>query len=91
VDASPSGAGGLDVYANNTKAFNKIKYPQYSDFVELPNGYYDFTITATGSSTVLKTISNYQIEDGRLYTLYTYGYVNRTDSAAFNAAFIINR
>lgn len=91
VDASPSGANGLDIYANNTKAFSKITYPNVSDFVELPNGYYDFSITATGSSTVLKTITNYQIEDGRLYTLYTYGYTNRTDSAAFNAAFIINK
>ncbi|MES2111380.1 MAG: DUF4397 domain-containing protein [Bacteroidota bacterium] len=91
VDASPSGAAGLDVYANNSKAFSKILYPKYSGFVELPNGYYDFTITAAGSSTVLKTVTNYQIEDGRLYTLYTYGYTNRTDSAAFNAAFITNR
>jgi len=91
VDASPSGANGLDVYANNSKAFSKIAYPRYSAFVELPNGYYDFTITAAGKTTVLKTITNYQIQDGRLYTLYTYGYTNRTDSAAFNAAFITNR
>ena len=91
VDASPSGTAGLDVYANGTKAFSKIIYPKYSDFVELPNGYYDFQINATGSSTVLKTMTNVQIQDGRLYTLYAYGYTNRPDTAAFNAAMITNR
>lgn len=91
IDASPSGTAGLDVYANNTKAFSKVAYPKYSDFVEIPNGFYDFEITAAGSSTVLKTITNVQIQDGRLYTLYAYGYLNRADSAAFNAAFITNR
>ncbi|MGN6396176.1 MAG: DUF4397 domain-containing protein [Mucilaginibacter sp.] len=90
VDASPSGSAGLDVYANNTKAFSKIAYPKFSDFIEIPNGFYDFKITATGSSTVLKTITNVQIQDGSLYTLYAYGYTNRADSAAFNAAFITN-
>src|SRR6187402_2869709 len=42
VDASPSGTAGLDVYANGTKALSKIVYPKFSDFIELPNGYYDF-------------------------------------------------
>jgi hypothetical protein len=91
VDASPSGTAGLDVYANGTKAFSKIVYPKFSDFVELPNGYYDFQINATGSSTVLTKMTNVQIQDGRLYTLYAYGYTNRPDTAAFNAALITNR
>jgi len=91
VNASPSGVNGFDIYANNSKMFSKTLYPKASDFVELPNGYYDFTVTDAGKTNVLKTITNYQIEDGRLYTLYTYGYTNRTDSAAFNAAFINNR
>jgi hypothetical protein len=91
VNASPTGTGGIDVYANGTKAFSNVIYPKFSDFIELPNGNYDFQINATGSATVLKTLTNMSIQDGRLYTLYAYGYTNRTDSAAFNAAFITNR
>ncbi|HVW98083.1 MAG TPA: DUF4397 domain-containing protein [Mucilaginibacter sp.] len=91
VDASPSGKTGLDVYANGTRIFNKLAYPNYSDFIELPNGFYDFQINAPGSSTVLKTMQNVQIQDGRLYTMYSYGYTTRSDSAAFNAVIINNR
>jgi len=91
VDASPSGAAGFDVYANGVKAFSNIAYPKFTDFRELPNGYYDFDITATGSTIILKTLTNVQILDGRLYTIYSYGYTNRTDTASFNAAVITNR
>lgn len=91
VDASPSGINGLDVYANGTKAFSKVKYPNFSDFVELPIGNYDFQVYATGTSAVLNTLSNVQIDDGKLYTLYAYGYTTRSDSAAFSAAMITNK
>ncbi len=91
VDASPSGINGLDVYANGTKAFSKIKYPNFSDFVEIPIGNYDFQIYATGSSAELSKLTNVQIDDGKLYTLYAYGYTTRPDSAAFAAAMITNK
>jgi hypothetical protein len=91
VNASPTGAGGIDVYANGVKAFSKILYPKYSGYIELPNGNYDFQLNTTGSATILQTLKNVSIQDGRLYTLYSYGYTNRIDSAAFNAAVITNR
>jgi hypothetical protein len=91
VDASPSGINGLDVYANGTKAFSKIKYPTFSDFVELPIGNYDFEVYATGSPLVLNKLSNVQIDDGKLYTLYAYGYTTRSDSATFTAAMVTNK
>lgn len=91
VNASPTGTGGIDIYANGAKAFSNITYPNFTPYIEVPNGSYDFTITATGSTTVLKTLSSTKIADGRLYTLYTSGYTNRADSAAFSAAIITNR
>ncbi|MGZ3874027.1 MAG: DUF4397 domain-containing protein [Mucilaginibacter sp.] len=91
VDASPSGASGLDVYANGTKIFNKVVYPNYSGFLEIPNGNYDLQIKKTGSAAVLKTLQSIKIADGRLYTIYAYGYTNRIDSASFNADIITNR
>jgi len=91
VNASPSATSGLDVYANGTLAFSNSLYPSYSKYLELPVGNYDFQITATGSSTVIKDEPMVTIQDGRLYTLYTYGYTTRADSAAFNAGVITNK
>ena len=91
VNASASATSGLDVYANGTLAFTKINYTSYTKYIELPIGNYDFQITTPGSSTVLKDQPNVTIQDGRLYTLYAYGYTNRTDSAAFNAGVIVNK
>jgi hypothetical protein len=91
VDASPSGIGGLDVYANDTLAFSKVTYPNYSKYIELPVGNYDLKIRGTGSTGILNEQPSVTIQDGRLYTLYAYGYTTRTDTAAFNAAIITNR
>lgn len=92
VNASPTGTGGLDVYANGTLAFSNVTYPNYSKhWVELPVGNYDLKITTTGSTGILNEQPSVTIQDGRLYTLYAYGYTTRTDSAAFNAGVIVNR
>jgi hypothetical protein len=91
VNASPTATGGLDIFANGTLAFGKVLYPAFSKYIELPNGNYDFQINATGSSTVLKDLPAVTIQDGRLYTIYAYGYTTRIDTAAFNAAVITNK
>lgn len=91
IDASPTGTSGLDVSANGTPAFSHIVYPNYSKYLELPVGNYDFKITTTGSSNILKDLPGVTIQDGRLYTIYAYGYITRSDSATFNAGFITNR
>jgi hypothetical protein len=91
VNASPTATSGLDVYANGTQAFSKILYTNYSKFLELPVGNYDFQIDATGSTNILKDMPGTTIQDGRVYTIYAYGYTNRVDSAAFSAAVIQNQ
>ena len=90
VNASPTGVGGLDITANGTPAFSKIIYPNFTDYIEVPVGNYDFQINATGSPAVLKDLPNVTIQDGRLYTIYAYGYTSRIDTAAFNATYIQN-
>ena len=91
INASPSATGGLDVYANGTIAFSKAAYLSVSNFIELPVGNYDFQLNPSGSNTVLKDVTPVTIQDGRLYTLYAYGYTTRIDSAAFNGAYITNK
>jgi len=91
VDVSPSALGGLDVYANGTRAFQNVPYLSTSKYLDLPDGNYDIQINATGTTSVLKDMPQVTIQDGRLYTLYAYGYTSRADSAAFNAAMITNK
>jgi hypothetical protein len=91
VNASPTATGGLDIYANGTLAFGDIVYKKYSNFTELPAGNYDIKVEATGTTSILNEQPSVTIQDGRLYTLYAYGYNNTTDSATFNAAVITNK
>lgn len=91
VDVSPTATGGLDVYANGTRAFSNIPYKKVTPYMEIPIGNYDLQITSTGQTAILKDMPAVTIRDGRLYTLYAYGYTSRVDSAAFNANIILNR
>ena len=91
LNASPSATGGLDVYANGTLAFPGIVYGKHSDYMSLPAGNYDLQIDAKGTKSILNEQPLVTIQDGRLYTLYTYGYTTVVDSASFNAAIITNR
>jgi hypothetical protein len=91
INASPTGTAGLDLNANGTQVFSKTIYPNYTAYKELPVGNYDFQVNITGSSTVLKDLPGVTIQDGRLYTIYAYGYTNRIDSASFSAAVITNK
>jgi len=91
VNASPSTSSGLDVFANGSSLFTGIVYQKLSDYKELPVGNYELQVQPTGGSTVIKDLPLVTIQDGRLYTLYAYGYTSRADSAAFNAAMITNK
>ena len=88
INASP-GSGGLDITANNTLAFSNQAYKSVSKFIELPAGNYDFKIMPTGViQTILADLPGVTVQDGKIYTLYSYGIVGRIDSAAFNEAVI---
>jgi hypothetical protein len=92
-NASPTATGGLDLYANGTLVhqFSGIVYLNSSPWVQLPAGNYDMKINAKGTSTTLSEQPSVTIQDGRLYTLFAYGYTTRTDSAAFNSVVITNK
>jgi len=94
VNASiPSGQNtGIDVMANGTVAFSAIQFAQVSPYIQLPAGNYVFQMNVTGApQTILSTfLGTTNIQDGTLYTIYSYGIPSRTDSAAFGAGVIIN-
>jgi Domain of unknown function (DUF4397) len=91
VNVSPSATSGLDLYANGTLAFGAQPYPTSSKFIEVPVGNYDIQIKGAGNSAILNEQPIVTVQDGRLYTIYAYGYTTRSDSAAFNAGVITNK
>jgi len=87
INASP-GAPPISLTANGTTAFLNNPYGIVTKFIELPAGIYDFqAITPTN---VLKDVPNITVQDGKLYTLYSYGIIGRTDSAAFSVGILNN-
>jgi len=91
VNASPSATGGLDVYANGTLAFSKTIYKGVTNYISIPAGNYNFQTNVTNTTSVLNNMPQATIQNGRLYTLYAYGYTTRTDSAVFNVGLITNQ
>ena len=90
VNASP-GTTGLNVTANDSLAFSKVAYKGVTAYREVTAGTYDFKFTSgSATSDILTTMKNVTVLDGKLYTLYTYGLLNRTDTAAFSAGIILN-
>jgi hypothetical protein len=91
VNSSPRSPG-LDVTANGTPAFSNIAYKKVSPFIEVPPGNYEFRITAAGASSSFSyKLPNIPVQDGKIYTLYSYGVVGRVDSAGFGAAVLSNK
>jgi hypothetical protein len=88
-------AENLNVLANGTIAFNSIPYIHVSKYVQLPAGDYNFQLVATSAPGFVLSTPNLPqtttIQDGRLYTLYSYGIVGHTDTSAFGATLITNR
>lgn len=91
INASPRTTTGLDVTANDTLAFSAIPFKTISKYIEVPAGSYDFKFYAAGSTVVIRDVPNVTIQDGRIYTLYSYGVAGRTDSLAFGSGFITNK
>jgi hypothetical protein len=90
INASPRSSP-FDVYANGTIAFKNIKLDSCTKFIDVPVGDYNFQIYANGDfSTILNSFKQ-TVGDGKLYTIYTYGIVGRTDSAAFSSGVITNK
>lgn len=98
LNASPL-SGSFDVYANGatTKALQNLQYNKVSPYVQMPAGTYNFQIypagtnVSTNTAGAIGTYSNLTVQDGRLYTIYSYGISGRTDSLAFGTGAIANQ
>jgi hypothetical protein len=92
INASPRSSG-LDLSANGyiNATFSNVPFKKITSYVELPAGTYSLQIFPHGSSTALQDPKLVTIQDGRLYTLYSYGITGNTDSLAFGTGVITNK
>jgi hypothetical protein len=83
----------IDVSANGTPAFSAVKFATISPYIILPAGNYVFQLNQTSTPGVIlnTSLGTTTIQDGHLYTMYSYGVPLHTDSSAFNAGIITNR
>jgi hypothetical protein len=90
INATPRTAA-LDVSANGTPVFTGVPYKGIVPYREIPAGTYDFKIFPKGGTLLLQDLPNIIIQDGRLYTMYTYGLAGHTDTLAFGTRVIVNK
>jgi hypothetical protein len=98
LNASPA-SGSFDVYANGATApgFKNLQYNKVSPYVQMPAGNYTFQIYPAGTNVGTATAgaigaySNLTVQDGRTYTIYSYGISGRTDTLAFGTGAIANQ
>ena len=93
LNASPQSPG-FDIVANGylDPGFTNLTYQKVSKYIEMPAGNYNFQVFQTGTNTgVIGTLPNVTVQDGHLYTLYSYGLVGHTDSLAFAMGAITNK
>lgn len=85
-------ANGLTFTANDTVAVRQLQYKGVSNYIELPAGIYNFEVYPFNNpGQELFSLPNTNIQDGRLYTIYTHGLAFRTDTTAFSTKILTNR
>lgn len=82
---------GIDLVLNGTTAFKKQLYTTVSNWVEVTAGTYNINVVANNApTTVIKSLPNFTILDGKLYTIFTYGRSTGSDSTAYGVNALLN-
>jgi hypothetical protein len=88
VNAAPD-AGSLDVTIGDTLRFAASAFKTQSKFLSIGNGLRSVKVYKAGTTTKLKD-TTFQMDQNRVYTIYSYGLLNGTGGAKFNVGFTIN-
>lgn len=78
VDVEAVAPGGI---ASNRNDFTNVSFKSIKDFVEIAKGTYDFKIKQTGTTSILLTIPNVTITEGKIYTLVAHGFATKLNTA----------
>jgi hypothetical protein len=75
--------GGITLFTNEP-------FKGKTDFVPLDAGSYSFDVKITGTPTVLASVNNLALQDGKIYTLYIRGFAGRAGITAIDASILIH-
>jgi hypothetical protein len=91
VNASPNSTS-LRITANDTLAFDTVRFKRVTPYIEVTAGRYNFKITTPSDPNRIIRSFDATVLDGKLYTFYGYGLVGRSgaDTAAFGTGVILN-
>ena len=90
LHASPT-APAIDFTTDaGTPVFTDYTFKEYSPFTSMDAGTYNFEVRPAGTSTVVYTMPNVVLAEGKIYTIYTKGLVNGTGDQAFGTELIVN-
>ena len=70
--------------------FGDYKFPDYSDFTPVDAGTYDLEVRLQGTDTVVLSLNDIVLEDGKIYTVYAKGFVGGVADQALGAEIIVN-
>lgn len=82
VHASPD-APAVDILVNNGKVLENLPFREYSEYLALPAGSYEFKINVTGTDTTVLTVPA-TLTAGRDYTVVAVGYAGAGKTPGFN-------
>jgi len=90
LHASPN-APAIDFTTDaGTPVFTDYTFKEYSPFTSMDAGTYNFEVRPAGTSTVVYTMPNVVLVEGKIYTIYTKGLVNGIGDQAFGTELIVN-
>ena len=72
IHLSPD-APAVDVYANGTKIFDNISYPNAANPIEVREGQYDLEVKVAGTGTVVLTVNDVDLAADTVYTAFAEG------------------
>lgn len=90
INLSPD-SDGIDVYDNVLEVASDLTFKEASPFTDLPAGTYTFAFRRSSDDSEL-ALKNIQLSPGRIYTIYTKGFVTPITGSndAFSAEAIYN-
>lgn len=77
IDVEAVAPGGV---ASSRNDFTNVKFKDIKDFVEIAKGTYDMKLKLTGTTSVLFTVPNVTLTDGKIYTLVANGFAAKLNT-----------
>lgn len=82
----------IDIKSTTKDFAADLSFKEDTKFIEVSSGFYDFTFYKTGTGQVLFSQKDFELRPGRIYTIYTKGFVTPPNGSndTFSTKTIVN-